>query len=120
MGFLDWIYPSPRRMFQILEVERPRSIYVLSSEVYNEGMKYTDTFYVATKFCMTQRDARHSSLRATAEVRYTKNVNSFIKSKSNVCVYSFDDCFLLVAFIEKNAYASIEEGVNEQGNLKLS
>ena len=44
-------------------------------------MKYTDTFYVATRFCMTQRDAEHCSLLATAEVRYIKSVNSFIKSK---------------------------------------
>lgn len=62
-------------------MEKPKLIYVLSSEVYNEGMKYTDAFYVATKFCMTQRDAEHSSLRATAEVRYTKSVNGFIRSK---------------------------------------
>lgn len=62
-------------------MEKSKLIYVLSSEVYNEGMKYTDAFYVATKFCMTQRDAGHSFLHATAEVRYTKNVNSFIRSK---------------------------------------
>jgi hypothetical protein len=46
-------------------------------------MKYTDAFYVATRFCMTQRDAEHCSLRVTAEVKYIKNVNSFIKSKKN-------------------------------------
>jgi hypothetical protein len=43
-------------------------------------MKYTDAFYVATRFCMTQRDAEHSSLRVTAEIRYIKNVNSIAKS----------------------------------------
>ena len=56
-------------------------MYVVSSEVHNEGMKYTDAFYVATRFCMFQRDAEHSSLRITAEIRYLKNVNGFVKCK---------------------------------------
>jgi hypothetical protein len=56
-------------------------MYILSSEVYNEGMKYTDSFYVATRFCMVQHDAEHSSLRVTAEIRYIKNVNSLVKGK---------------------------------------
>ncbi len=50
-------------------------------------MKYTDAFYVATRFCMTQRDAEHCCLRATAEVKYIKNVNSFIKCKKNMLFF---------------------------------
>jgi hypothetical protein len=60
-------------------------------------MKYTDTFYVATRFCMTQRDAEHCCLRATAEVKYIKNVNSFIKCKKNMfflIIYEIFFCFL--------------------------
>ena len=34
----------------MLEVDKGHSVYILNSEVYNEGMKYTDTFYVATRF----------------------------------------------------------------------
>lgn len=56
-------------------------MYVVSSEVFNEGMKYTDAFYVATRFCMWQRDSKHSSLRISAEVRYVKNVNGIAKGK---------------------------------------
>jgi hypothetical protein len=80
-------------------------------------MKYTDAFYVATRFCMTQRDAEHCSLLATAEVRYVKNVNSIVKSKENV-FFNITQLFFFVAFIEKNAYSSIEGGVNEQGTFK--
>lgn len=43
-------------------------------------MKYTDSFYVATKFCMIQKDAEYSSLKVTAEVKYIKNVYGLIKS----------------------------------------
>lgn len=64
-----------------MKFEKTGSIYILYSEVYNEGIKYADTFYVATQFCMIQKDPEHSSLRTTAEIRYIKNVNSLIKSK---------------------------------------
>ncbi|CAF4291049.1 unnamed protein product, partial [Rotaria sp. Silwood2] len=83
---------------QTLEVEKPHLMYIINTEIYNEGMKYTDAFYVATRFCLVQYDAQHSSLRVTAETRYIKNVNGFIKT-----------------FIEKNVNSSVEGGVNEQG-----
>ncbi|CAF1025742.1 unnamed protein product [Rotaria magnacalcarata] len=82
---------------QILEVEKPHLMYILNTEIYNEGMKYTDAFYVTTRFCMVQYDAQHSSLRVTAETQYVKNVNGLIKT-----------------FIEKNVNSSIERGINEQ------
>jgi hypothetical protein len=44
-------------------------------------MKYTDTFFVTTRTCMFQRDAKYSSLRTTAEVRYVKSVNGIAKCK---------------------------------------
>jgi hypothetical protein len=81
--FFDLIFLKLRCFVQILEVEKPHSMYILSCEVYNEGMKYTDAFYVATRFCMVQRDSEHSSLRVTGEIRYVKNVNGFIKSNKN-------------------------------------
>ena len=56
-------------------------MYILKSEVYNEGVKYTDAFFVATQFCMTQRDAEHSSIRISAEINYIKSVNGFVKCK---------------------------------------
>ncbi|CAF4750939.1 unnamed protein product [Rotaria sp. Silwood1] len=83
---------------QIIEAEKSHSIYVVRTDVYNEGMKYTDAFFVSTQFCILQRDIEHSSLRISAEINYIKNVNTIAKT-----------------FIEKNANASIEGGVN---NLK--
>jgi hypothetical protein len=56
-------------------------MYAVNTEVYNEGMRYTDAFYVATRFCMFQQDAQHSSLRISAEVRYVKNVNAIAKGE---------------------------------------
>jgi len=44
-------------------------------------MKYTDAFFVATRFCMFQRSAKDSSLRVSAEVRYVKSVNAIAKCK---------------------------------------
>ncbi|CAF0743886.1 unnamed protein product [Adineta ricciae] len=79
----------------IIESEIPHSLYVVSTGVYNEGVKYTDSFFVATRYCMFQRDAKHCQLRITAEVKYIKSVNAFIRS-----------------FIEKNCNSSIDEGLN--------
>ncbi|CAF1471422.1 unnamed protein product [Adineta ricciae] len=79
----------------IIESEIPHSLYVVSTGVYNEGVKYTDSFFVATRYCMYQRDAKHCQLRITAEVKYIKSVNAFVRS-----------------FIEKNCYSSIDEGLN--------
>lgn len=63
-----------------MEEEKPNLIYVLSSESYNEGMKYADTFSIATRYCIYQRDADHSSLVISAEPRFVKYVNSIVKS----------------------------------------
>ncbi|CAF1135138.1 unnamed protein product [Rotaria sp. Silwood1] len=82
---------------QTLEVEKPHLMYILNTEVYNEGIRYTDTFYVATRFCMIQYDAEHSSLRITAEMRYIKHINGFIKT-----------------ILEKVVSSSMEGGVNKQ------
>lgn len=91
-------------------------MYILKSDVYNEGVKYTDAFFVATQFCMTQRDAEHSSIRISAEINYIKSVNGFVKCKRSEFVFtSMIECVCFIAFIEKNSYAAIAGGVNEQG-----
>lgn len=74
-------------------------MYILNTAVYNEGMKYTDAFYVATRFCMIQCDAEHSSLRITAETRYIKNINSFAKCKkifASILVLNIGNCFFSI------------------------
>jgi len=65
-------------------------------------MKYTDAFYVATRFCMTQRDAEHSALRVTAEIKYIKNVNGIVKSKSKI--FNNNNLFLLLNFLFFSIY----------------
>ncbi|CAF3313388.1 unnamed protein product [Rotaria socialis] len=84
---------------QTIEFEMSHSAYVVRADVYNEGMKYTDAFFVATQFCLFQSDAEHCALRVTAQVKYIKNVNAIAR-----------------AFIEKNVNGSVESGVN---NLTL-
>lgn len=64
-----------------MELEKPHSVYRVRTDVNNEGMKYTDAFYVATQFCLYQRDTDHSSLRISTELKYIKSVNGFAKSK---------------------------------------
>ncbi len=62
-------------------------MYIINKEIYNEGVKYTDAFFLATRFCMFQRDAKHSSLRITSEVKYIKNVNGIAKCKTILYAY---------------------------------
>lgn len=86
-------------------------VYVVRSEVSNEGMKYTDTFVVVTQFCVFQCDPEHTSLRATAEIKYVKSVNAIAKGKTAMSKFFIIILINLLAFIEKNAYGSIEGGV---------
>lgn len=78
-------------------------------------MKYTDAFYVTTKFCMFQRDAKLAFLRVTAEVRYVKTVNAIARCKKKKTNESslIPSCFTrFLAFIEKNCHSNIESGVD--------
>jgi hypothetical protein len=50
-------------------------------------MKYTDAFVVHTRFCMFQCDAKHTSLRVTAEVKYVKSVNAIAKCRRILDLY---------------------------------
>lgn len=94
-------------------MEKP-GLYVVSTEVTNEGMKYTDAFYVATKFCIIQRDAEQSLLRVSAEVRYVKSVNGIARGNDELNDRPIDrekSFTVSVAFIDKNANASIETSI---------
>lgn len=66
-------------------------MYVVKTEVYNEGVKYTDAFFVATKYCMFQRDAKTCGLRVSAEIKYIKSINGIIKGRKRWALHS--DCF---------------------------
>ena len=101
---------------EIMQVEKPHVMFVVSAEVFNEGIKYADTFLAATQFCLLQRDADHSSLRLTAEIKFIKPVNGIIKCKRATEILLLQSTIShRLAFIEKNAYTSIEAGVNNMG-----
>lgn len=81
-------------------------------------MKYTDAFYVTTKFCMYQRDVKLAFLRVTAEVRYVKTVNAIARCKrTNISHFNSTSLSLFLAFIEKNCHSNIESGVNNLGRI---
>jgi len=65
-------------------------MYVIRTEIYNEGVKYTDAFFVATQYCLFQLDAEHSSLRMSTELKYIKNVNGIIKCKRILYIFLLD------------------------------
>ena len=60
-------------------VEAPGSHYTLETEVYNEGVKFSDTFLLILRYCLVQTSVTTTNLRVTAQVIYIKSVNGFIK-----------------------------------------
>ncbi|CAF1282563.1 unnamed protein product, partial [Didymodactylos carnosus] len=81
---------------QIIENEKYNSHYIVNTEVHNEGIKYADTFYVASTYCLVQIGHNKSSLKVTCEVRYVKSLMILIKS-----------------FIEKNAMAALQDSFQD-------
>ena len=65
----------------MIDSELCQSHYVVNAEVRNEGIKYADSFYVATRYCLVQVGGDRTHLRVTCEVKYVKTVMGMIKSK---------------------------------------
>jgi len=84
---------------QIIDCELSNSHYILDTEVRNEGIKYADTFFVASRYCLVQISPNKSHLKVTCEVRYVKSVMMIIKS-----------------FIEKNAMAALQDSFTDLNN----
>jgi hypothetical protein len=84
---------------QIIDCELTNSHYILDTEVRNEGIKYADTFFVASRYCLIQIGPNKSHLKVTCEVRYVKSVMMIIKS-----------------FIEKNAMAALQDSFTDLNN----
>ena len=61
--------------------ERDKSHYIIDTEVRNEGIKYADAFFVASRYCLVQTGANRSHLKVTCEVRYVKSLMIIIKCK---------------------------------------
>ncbi|CAF1637877.1 unnamed protein product, partial [Adineta ricciae] len=54
---------------QIIDCEQPKSHYILDTEVRNEGIKYADSFFVASRYCLVQTGPNKTHLKVTCEVR---------------------------------------------------
>ncbi|CAF0745187.1 unnamed protein product [Didymodactylos carnosus] len=81
---------------QVIRNEKKYSYYIVDNDIYNTGVKFGDTFYVALRYCLVQTAVNHSNLRITAEVRYLKTVIGFMKN-----------------LIEKNAIAAIQVSLQD-------
>ncbi len=66
-----------------MDCELSNSHYIIDTEVRNEGIKYADTFFVASRYCLTQIGPNKSHLKVTCEVRYIKSLMIIIKCKLN-------------------------------------
>ncbi|UJR07617.1 hypothetical protein I4U23_011906 [Adineta vaga] len=81
---------------QIIDCEQSKSHYILDTEVRNEGIKYADSFFVASRYCLIQIGPNKSHLKVTCEVRYVKSLMAIIKT-----------------FIEKNAMAALQDSFTD-------
>jgi len=81
---------------QIIGCELSNSHYIVDTEVRNEGIKYADAFYVASRYCLIQTGRNKSHLKLTCEVKYVKSLMAIIKS-----------------FIEKNAMAALQDSFTD-------
>ena len=59
----------------------PGSHYILEAEVFNEGVRYSDSFSLCIRYCLVQTSFTTTNLRITALVRFFKTVNGLVKRK---------------------------------------
>ncbi len=52
---------------------------MLETDVYNEGVKFSDTFSLILRYCLVQTSVTTTHLRVTATIVYNKSVIGFIK-----------------------------------------
>ena len=78
--------------------ERDKSHYIIDTEVRNEGIKYADAFFVASRYCLVQTGANKSHLKVTCEVRYVKSLMIIIKCKKSISL-SLSLCSMFVSLV---------------------
>lgn len=69
----------------------PGKLYIIQTEINNEGIPYGDSFYITNRYCMTRTSNMTSRLRVSSEVTYQKSVWGFVRN-----------------MIEKNALEGLE------------
>ncbi|CAF4803845.1 unnamed protein product, partial [Rotaria sp. Silwood2] len=60
---------STREKQKILH-KQAGSHYVIEAEVFNNGVKYSDTFSLAIRYCIVQTSGTTTNLRISAHVRF--------------------------------------------------
>ena len=56
-----------------------------SFQVVNHNIPYSDTFYVACRYCMTRVTHNQTRLRITANIKFKKTCWGLVKSKCGKC-----------------------------------
>lgn len=74
------------------ECSQPGQLYSIDVHSVNEDIPYADTFVVLLHFCLRATVDHHTDVMVFAQVKFLKSVWAVVK-----------------AFIEKNAYAGLEE-----------
>ncbi|XP_017018871.1 protein Aster-B [Drosophila kikkawai] len=74
------------------ECSQPGQLYSIDVESVNEDIPYADTFVVQVHYCLRATVEHHTDVQVFAQVKFLKSVWAVVK-----------------AFIEKNAYAGLEE-----------
>lgn len=66
----------PQRIIE----QRPTVLHIVESEVFNEGVQYSDCFSLTLRYCLFRISANQTRFRVTAQVSFIKSLNSVIKS----------------------------------------
>ncbi|CAF2345077.1 unnamed protein product [Rotaria sp. Silwood2] len=114
---------STREKQKILH-KQAGSHYVIEAEVFNNGVKYSDTFSLAIRYCIVQTSGTTTNLRISAHVRFCKSVIGFIKRsycffRTLLFIIISSFIFNLVSFaeiIERNAYSASQESFKDLNN----
>ncbi|CAM4819708.1 unnamed protein product [Rotaria magnacalcarata] len=77
------------------------SYYQVETELFNSGVRYSDTFSLVMRYCILQTSGTTTHLLITAQVRFCKQVVGFIKR-----------------LIERNAFTASIEGFKDMNNQK--
>ena len=78
------------------EASRPGDFYAVDVEASNSGIPYAETFAVCCHWCLMRSGYRQSRLVIHSQIKYKKSVWGIVKT-----------------FIEKNAWAALEENFSQ-------
>ncbi|XP_046446712.1 protein Aster-B-like isoform X1 [Daphnia pulex] len=87
----------------LLDVSRPGDFYAIDVEASNSGIPYAETFAVCCHWCLMRSGYRKSRLVIYSQIKYKKSVWGIVKT-----------------FIEKNAWAALEENFDQMKRSLLS